>query len=500
MTDQEQKTDLKEPAITAPNGKRTSLRKSAMNGSAWAFAGFGISQTIRLVSNIVLAALLYQEAFALMAIVAAITSGFAMLSDIGLGPNIVRSKRGDDPDFLNTAWSIQVVRGVALTTLVTAAAWPVASFYAANDPQAWELRWIIPLVALGILIDSFQSIKMKVASRHLNLGRVTVIQLSSQFTGISVMVVLAYLTRSVYAMALGGLVTAVMQCALSHIALPGVNNRFRWEREAVWEIIHFGKWVLVSTMIYFFAMQIDKLVFGRVFPLSEVGVYSIAASLAIMTSTLMGRLQGVVLLPLYSRMLDRSDSLSSVVQRTKGPLLTIAAYMVAISIACASSFVALAYDARYVAAGLYIPILAAGAWFTTIEGFYNSGFLASGQSRWGAIVNTTKLTSFCILLAPAIHWGGLLGAVVAAAVSDAIKLGVTFTFARRIGLPDWRTELWLSLYGGAVGVGVLWFSKDMLAGLGWHPLAMLLAQGTVVTLAFAPLLFKAARTVWQQRR
>jgi len=214
----------------------------------------------------------------------------------------------------------------------------------------------------------------------------------------------------------------------------------------------------------------------------------------------MGRLQGAILFPLFARLLDRKEGLISGVQRTKGPLFTIAAYMVALSIACAGSFVALAYDARYAAAGLYIPILAAGAWFTTIEGFYNSGFLASGQSRWGAIVNTTKLISFCILLVPAIQWGGLLGAVIAAAVSDAIKLGVTFTFARRIGLLDRRTELWLSLYGSAVGVGVLWVSRSMLPGLDWHPLAMLLAQGTVVTLAFAPLLIRAARTVWQIRR
>jgi len=471
-----------------------------LNGSAWSIAAFGVGQVVRLGSNIILAAMLYQQAFALMAIVAAITAGFALLSDIGLGPNIVQSKRGDDPDFLNTAWTIQIIRGSALAVLATASAWPIASFYAANDPFAWELRWLIPLVALATLVEAFNSTKLKTAARHLNIGKVTLIQLSSQLTGIVVIVLLAWLTRSVYAMAWGGLVTAVMQCALSHLALPGARNRFRWEREAVWEIIHFGKWVMMSTMIYFFSMQIDKLVFAKVFPLSEVGVYSIAASLAITTSTLMGRLQGAVLFPLYSRMLDRNETLMSVVQRTKRPLLTVAAYMVAISIACASSFVALAYDERYVAAALYIPILAAGAWFTTIEGFYNSGFLASGQSRWGAIVNATKLTSFCILLAPAIYWGGLLGAVIAAVVSDAIKLGVTFTFARRLGLPDWRTELWLSLYGGGVGVGVLWFSKGMFAGVDWHPLAMLLAQGTGVTLAFAPLLFQAARTVWQQRR
>ena len=43
-----------------------SLRKSVINGSVWTLLGFGLSQVLRLGGNIVLAAVLYQEAFALM--------------------------------------------------------------------------------------------------------------------------------------------------------------------------------------------------------------------------------------------------------------------------------------------------------------------------------------------------------------------------------------------------------------------------------------------------
>lgn len=476
------------------------LRKSVVSGSAWTIVGFGLSQIVRLVSNVALAALLFPEAFGLMAIVATITAGFAMLTDIGLGINIVQSKRGDDPDFLNTAWTVQAIRGTALAALVSAMAWPVAAFYATNDPMAWELRWIIPMVALGILIDAFQSTNMRTAARHLSLGRVTVLQIGSQCVGIAVMIWIAWQTRSVYAMAIGGVVTAVVQSVLSHMVLPGISNYFRWEENAVHEIVHFGKWVVLSTMIFFFAMQIDKLVFAKVFTLAEVGVYSIAASLAAMPGVLMGKLQGSVVFPLYARMLDRGEQLGAVVKRTKVPLLLIAAYTLALSIACAASFVDLAYVASYKNASLYIPILAAGVWFSTVGGTYVSAFLAVGKPRWVAIGNAARLVIFCVLLVPSIYWGGFLGAVIVAGITDALKLPIVLAFARQIGLRDFKAELWLTVFSGVVGLGVLFVSQYMLTIAGGKPAIMLTVQVLLVTLLFAPLFAITARRVVGQSR
>ena len=37
-----------------------------------------------------------------------------MLSDIGLRQQIIQSPRGDEPVFLDTAWVVQIVRGILL--------------------------------------------------------------------------------------------------------------------------------------------------------------------------------------------------------------------------------------------------------------------------------------------------------------------------------------------------------------------------------------------------
>ncbi|PPE64931.1 oligosaccharide flippase family protein [Caldimonas caldifontis] len=476
------------------------LSGNVARGTAWVLLGFGLSQVGRLVGNILLAALLFQEAFALMAIVGAIIQGLVMFSDIGLGPNIVQNKRGDDRDFLDTAWTLQVLRGIVLAALATALAWPLAAFYAQNDPAAWDLRWLIPLVAVGLLVESFQSTKLKTAARHVNLSRVTLIELGSQFAGLAVMLLTAWWTRSVMAMALGGVVTMSLHCLLSHLMLPGAGNRFRWDRSAVWDIVHFGKWVFLSTVISFFALQIDKLVFARLFPLDEVGVYAIAASLAIMTPMLMGRLQTVIAFPLYSRMLDRNEPLADVVARSKPPMLLAGAYLVTAAIVCAQSFVDLAYDDRYAAAGTFIMVLSVGAWFAIIDGIYGAAFLATGRAHWVAAVNATKVVSFCIMLMPAVAWGGILGAVWAAALSDLIKLGLAMVLARRIHL----LNLWPEVrYTAAVVLAVsailaLPILAPVLPNL--HPAWRLLLQALLVTAFFGWPLAKMARAWLRQSR
>jgi O-antigen/teichoic acid export membrane protein len=460
--------------------------------------GFALSQLGRLLGNVALAALLFQEAFALMAIVSAIIQGLAMFSDIGLGPNIVQNKRGDERDFLDTAWTLQVLRGIVLAGLATAFAWPLAAFYAQNDPEAWKLLWLMPLVAISMLVDSFQSTKLKTAARHVNLGRVTLIDLGSQLLGLVVTLLGAWWTRSVLAIAVGGIVGASVHCLLSHLLLPGPGNRFRWDRSAVWDIVHFGKWVFLSTVISFFALQIDKLVFARLFPLDQVGVYAIAASLAIMTPMLMGRLQTVIAFPLYARMLDRKEPLAQVVASSKPPMLLAGAYLVTAAIVCAQSFVDLAYDDRYASAGPFIMILSVGAWFAIIDGIYGAAFLASGRAHWVAAVNGTKVVSFCVLLVPAIAWGGLIGAVWAAALSDLIKLALATMLARRIQLLNLWPELRYTAVVALAVAAILALTTQVPALAQLHPAWRLLLQSLLVTAVFGWPLARMARE-WLHR-
>ena len=49
-----------------------------------------------------------------MAIVVVFLQLLECFSDVGIGPSIIQSPRGEEPTFRNTAWTIQIIRGGAL--------------------------------------------------------------------------------------------------------------------------------------------------------------------------------------------------------------------------------------------------------------------------------------------------------------------------------------------------------------------------------------------------
>jgi O-antigen/teichoic acid export membrane protein len=124
-----------------------SIKQLALRGTLWTIASYGISQVMRFGSNLVLTHLLFPELFGLMTLAYVFITGLHLFSDLGLHTSIIQNKRGDEPDFLNTAWTMQIIRGVGLWLCCLIIAAPAAHFY--GEPK---LLWVLPIAGLGTLI------------------------------------------------------------------------------------------------------------------------------------------------------------------------------------------------------------------------------------------------------------------------------------------------------------------------------------------------------------
>src|SRR5438105_946486 len=165
-------TDIGAPASSSG---QIPLRRRVLNAGAWTFVGYGLSLAIRFGSNLLLTRLLVPEMFGVMAIAIVVLVGLVMFSDLGLGQSVVRSERGSEPLFLNTAWAVQILRGILLwfvALLVSAllviasdiGISPKGSVYA--DPI---LPYVIAILSIGVLFDGLNSTKGSEARRNLNL-------------------------------------------------------------------------------------------------------------------------------------------------------------------------------------------------------------------------------------------------------------------------------------------------------------------------------------------
>src|SRR5205085_6387616 len=90
-----------EPDLPEPS----SLRQRTLRGSVWTSSEYVANVVLRLGSNLVLARLLVPQMFGIMRIVNIFAQGLQMFSDVGIGPVIIQNPRGDEPAFLNTAWT-----------------------------------------------------------------------------------------------------------------------------------------------------------------------------------------------------------------------------------------------------------------------------------------------------------------------------------------------------------------------------------------------------------
>ncbi len=356
----------------------SSIKQLAIRGAAWTFAAYGMSMILRLGSNLILTRLLLPEVYGLIALVYVFIIGLNLFSDVGIGPSIIQNKRGDDPDFLNTAWTIQVIRGICLWIGSVLLAWPAAKFY--EEPR---LLLLLPVVGLNAIISGFNSTALFTLNRQVTIGKLAVYELAGQVTSISVTIISAYFNPTVWAMVIGGFASALVQMVWSHRLIPDQTNRFTWDTDALKNIFSFGKWIFVSTALYFFVSQSDRMILGKLISLEMLGIYGIAFTLADIPRQVILALSNKVIFPSFAKLADLPrETFRAKILKNRRLLLVGLALGLSLLIGFGDRLVFILYKSNYHEAGWMVPIIALGIWHTTLYCTTSPALLALGKSHY----------------------------------------------------------------------------------------------------------------------
>jgi O-antigen/teichoic acid export membrane protein len=452
------------PAPLPPQNAGTPVIGSAV----WTITGFGVMQVLRFGCNLVLTRLVEKYVFGVMTTVNLCIQGLHMFSDLGVRQCVVNSRRGDEDRFLNTAWSVQVVRGLTLFLVALIIAWPLGWFYG----QA-AMYWLIPFLGLTAVCDGFMSTAALTMSRTLRLGPLVIREIGSYVIGMSLTVACLLLLRwqgyggenagdyQMIAFAAGIVTVFFVEMAFSHTLIRGVRNSFAWDPSAGKELMHFGGWIFVSTVFTFFANNLDRLYVGKI---SQEGLadYNIAAQVARAPTLLIARLGQQFLFPLYGR-LSRSDiPLIDSFPQLHSAMTGFAAFLIAVAVAAGPTFVWLMFPAEYHYAGDYVRWLSIAAWFTILQSSSEAALLAQGRTRQLAVGQAAKLALLLPLLVLGHHYFGVIGINAGYTAAEAERLamigiiaGYTLSEAARYvvlsaalakqGLPVLRLDLVLTI-------------------------------------------------------
>lgn len=439
-----------------------SLRRRMLGASAWLVFGGGFGMALRFGTNLLMTRLLAPEMFGIVSIATVIMVGLAMFSDLGLKQCIVQSRRGSDPEFLNTAWSVQCLQG-ALTGLIALAIsmaifWldrlelvPKASVY--SDPR---LPFVIAVMSLAMIISGLSSTKLYEASRRLVVGRIAQLELISQIFGALCMVACAVVDPTIWALVVGAIATYAMRTMLSHVWLPGTPNRWQWNKIALGEIVHIGRWMFTSSIMGFLVNNGDRLLLGGMLDAHQFGVYAIAYLIFNSVDQIWSMIVSEVVYPALSEIVrERADQATRSFYRVYtlvacGVYLSAGALMVA-----GGTLVRLLYDARYADASWMLQLLAIGLISVPPRAtiYY---LLAHGQAAAFSAILAVRLVTTFIALPVGFHLFGLPGALGGLVLSQFAPVPMIIYFSTRAELFDVRRELAaLPMIGLGMAAGML---------------------------------------------
>ncbi len=437
------------------------MYKQLASSGAISLASLILSQLIRFGSNLVLARLLAPDAFGLVAIVNTVLVGIALFSDIGLRQVVVQKQGELTAEFLNTIWIVQIIRGIGIfvISVLIAAILYALQLYSAIPANAYGnpmLPFLIAGAALSAVFSGFESTKTHIQYRTLTLGRVLAIELAAQLSAAILMVTIALVTRSAWALVAGGVIAALVKSLLGHLVLVGHKNAFYFDRATAVSILRKGRWILLSSPLTFLELHGAVMLLGALISSASLGVYMIASLLVGVVYMVSQNLSSNVFFPGLCVALRNGPG---ELRRAYLHFQLIADAIIVTSagglIGGGKAIVAMLFDQRYAAAGGLLSSLAIGligVRYSVVEQLIN----AKGDFKLGPPTILSRLVSLGIGITVGNYYGGPQGAAIGVGLSWFAGWPILIWY-RSNAIPNtWRSEGFAFCFLSAgYGLGVL---------------------------------------------
>ncbi|MGH1439860.1 MAG: oligosaccharide flippase family protein [Cellvibrionaceae bacterium] len=417
-----------------------SLRWRTIQGSALMVFTEGYTQGIRLAGNLIMTRLLYPEAFGIMLIVNLVMIALEQFSDAGVKPAVYLHSQGREEKYLNTAWVIMSCRGLLLTLIALVSAWPLSIIY--GTP---ELFGVLIIASFSALITGFESPQQIINERDVKRFKIMLLDIIPPTIAIVTGIILLLFYPSLWVLAAISVIAATVKTALSFLLFPSINLRFKVDKDIFWEIMHFGKWILVATAVTYLAAEGDKFIVSGFLTIEQLGIFSIAITLAKLVEVISGKLSFLLLMPVYIEIDKQDDKLAArrKVKKIKLGFFALMAPLVIILSLFGSFIVELLYDERYQEAGWMLQVMALGGLFSMVSNGFNAFILSKADSYAYSKLNLYRLIVSVMILSAGGYWFGTVGIVYAIAIAPIASYFILSMHVRQYNIGQMKVDLML---------------------------------------------------------
>jgi O-antigen/teichoic acid export membrane protein len=338
-----------------------SLTSRVQSGVAWNTISVSFSYLLGLVRSVIMARLLLAEDFGLFGMALTVVAGLGALTSIGLDISVIKTKFKSDlalAKHLDTLWTVDLIRRVAIALLMLVIARPAAKFY--GEARVYELLLVLSLLPL---IQGFQNIGLLLHRKEVNFKKIVWLELLTNLLTAIATIALVLWTRNVWALVLSQLISALIGVALSYLFHP-YRPHPRLDSNSLRLALDFGKYAFLLGVVGYVMSMADNVLLGKLYSAAILGTYVIAYNLAVLPLHGVGMAIVNVTFPAYAEIaggefiggeLKRLERAFVRVFATSSILLTLTT---ALLLLLGDEIVVFLYGSKWVAAGTILRILA----------------------------------------------------------------------------------------------------------------------------------------------
>lgn len=409
-----------------------SLTGTVVTSLKWSVSSRLIRDGTRLAIGILLARLLTPAEWGVAGMALIVVAFLSMLTDLGLPAALVQRVRITEADRSTLFWT-SLALGFGVTLFAIAISGFVADFFGEPRVQA-----LFAVASLTFAIYSLEKVPGTLLTRDLAFRSLELRQIAATFAGATVAFALAIAGAGAWAIIANAVATAAVSCTLLWMLTPW-RPRFVFAWSSFRSMTGFGGMLLVSQLLTYFQLNMDKLLIGRYLGAAPLGNYQFSTQLMF---TPIGNvaypLQGVLFPVLATIQLDH-ERLTATWLRGKRLAVAIMAPLFMTLLVVAPDFIPTVFGPKWDAAIPVLQILCLGGIAHSLS-----------TLNWNLLMVRDKLgTLFRLTL--------LITATVVVAVTTAIAFGAGIVgVAAAFSTAHWVLvipEIWLTTRAGSIGFG-----------------------------------------------
>jgi lipopolysaccharide exporter len=405
-------------------------------------ASFGAQVVIKLGASLILTRVLKPEAYGIFAIVSSVGVVIALLADIAVTVPLVRHELGDEPRYLNTAWTLRLGRALLNFIIMFAAAPLIATIY--HTP---ELTFPLRVYSLWFLIWPLESMSFPLAIRRRNSRIIVYSELFANATTTVFTLVYCSRTHDYMGMVYGLVLTRLLMTVMSYAFYRNVRPRLMIDREAARELLRYTRFAVPSSFITLALGQFDKAIFLRLFDLSLLGVYSLAGNITIPVEALIYKISQLVLYPRCAHDFRTARDAFAHRYYTRNTISFFSILAMPAALAGSAQFlIRVLYDARYAQTGIILQAFMLRAALLSLSAPAESMLTAAGELHVQLNGNIFRAVAMIVGTVAGYYLGGFIGFVYGAALSGLPPLLYYWDMQRRKGFLMIRYELYKVLF------------------------------------------------------